>query len=284
MKYNMNLQNKISNLFVTQQEEWSLLKDNIKQLSNIEERIITWGNNINVVLQHNPSRIYSTSAKVDEKSIADRFCFLCEENRPTAQKGISFLNKYVLLCNPFPILKNHLTIPLFSHVPQLIGKKIDDMLLLAESLPDYIIFYNGAKSGASAPDHFHFQAGLKTNILLTAENNLRSCFIIESSVAGEATELFENVYAYLKAIQPQTDEPMMNIIVYTNNNKFHIHVFPRKQHRPWQYSAQGQSKLLISPGALDMAGLFIVPRKEDFNKISHFEVEDIYSQVSMAII
>ena len=200
------------------------------------------------------------------------------------QQGIPFMDKYIILCNPFPILQNHLTIPLHSHVPQLIGKKINDMLSLAELLPDYIVFYNGAKCGASAPDHFHFQAGLKTKILLSSENSLRSCLRIEGETKEDAEEQFYYVFDYLKTHQPNEEEPMMNIISFMENNKYIIHVFPRKIHRPWQFSAKGKAQILVSPGAVDMAGMIITPRKEDFDKIERNDIEDIYSQVSIAII
>lgn len=280
----MNLQKKINNLFSTQREAWKLLDDNCTQMSNIELKRLVWGSDAEVVLQYNPSRIISASAKVDKKSIEERKCFLCAENRPNMQQGIPFMDKYIILCNPFPILQNHLTIPLHSHVPQLIGKKINDMLSLAELLPNYIVFYNGAKCGASAPDHFHFQAGLKTKILLSSENSLRSCLRIECETKEDAEEQFYYVFDYLKTHQPNEEEPMMNIISFMENNKYIIHVFPRKLHRPRQFSAKGKAQLLVSPGALDMAGMIITPRKEDFDKIDRNDIEDIYSQVSIAII
>lgn len=280
----MDLQNKIKQLFLTQRDEWKLLDDNCNKMSTIEERSLCWGSDVEVVLQYNPSRFISASAKVDVKSIEERKCFLCAENRPAVQQGIPFLDKYMILCNPFPILQNHLTIPLHTHVPQLIGRKIVDMLSLTELLPNYVVFYNGPKCGASAPDHFHFQAGLKNNILLSSENPLRSCLRIESETKEEAEEHFYDVYNYLKIHQPEEDEPMMNIISFMENDMFVIHVFPRKLHRPWQYSAQSNAQLLVSPGALDMAGMFITPRKEDFDKIERENIEDIYAQVSMAII
>ncbi len=281
----MNLQKDIEQLFSSQIIEWELLGNNYKQFeNNVQYKSLSWGSQTEVVLQYNPERITSATTNVNEKKIEQRECFLCAENRPTVQEGIPFLGKYIILFNPYPILKNHLTIPNLSHVPQLIGKKIDDMLSLTESLDDYIVFYNGPKCGASAPDHFHFQAGLKTDILLNGENDLRSCLTIESGEKSEAVELFYDVYNYLKAQQPDEDEPMINIISFMERNKYVIHVFPRKLHRPWQYYAKGKTQLIISPGALDMAGLIITPRKEDFDKINKEEIEDIYTQVSMAII
>lgn len=280
----MSLQTEIEQLFLSQREEWPLLDESCSQMNNIKERSLKWENDAEVILQFNPSRIVSASAKIDKKSIKERKCFLCGENRPNEQKGISFLDKYIILCNPYPILKNHLTIPLHSHVPQLIGNKMIDMLSLTELLPDYVVFYNGPKCGASAPDHFHFQAGLKKEILLNSENSLRSCLRVESKTKEQAENLFYETYEFLKGYHPEEVEPMMNIIAFMENNKYIIHIFPRRAHRPWQYSANGKDKLLISPGAIDMAGLFITPRKEDFESILHEDIEDIYTQVSKAII
>ena len=108
-------------------------------------------------------------------------------------------------------------------------------------LPKYIVFYNGAKCGASAPDHFHFQAGLKTNTLLSSENSLRSCLRIESDTKEDAEEQFYYVFDYLKTHQPDEEEPMMNIISFMEKTKYIIHIFPRKLHRPWQYSAEDKT-------------------------------------------
>ncbi len=280
----MKLQQKIENLFVEQRHSWPQLEAAIKQLDEIKTKEFSWGDNNNVVIQFNPSRAVSASAKVDAKSIEARPCFLCEENRPKVQRGIEFLDKYIILANPFPILHNHLTIALHSHVPQLIGKKVGDLLSLAEELPDYVVFYNGPKSGASAPDHFHMQAGLKTEALMQGDNELRTCLIIEGDTVGEVVTSFEDVYYYLSKRQPDELEPMMNIIAFMDQDKFKLHVFPRKAHRPSQYHSTGKRQLMVSPGAIDMAGLIITVREEDFNKINKEDIEDIYSQVSMSII
>lgn len=158
------------------------------------------------------------------------------------------------------------------------------MLFLAEQLPDYIIFYNGPKCGASAPDHFHLQAGLKEEILLHGDNELRSCLTIETDSKQEAEDNFESVYKYLQSHQPEEEEPMLNVIAYIENEQYVINIFPRKAHRPWQYTAEGSRKLLISPGALDMAGMMITIREEDFDKITKNDIEDIYAQVSKPVI
>ena len=280
----MNLQEQVNELIASQRSEWKEFDEALLQLDNIKVKTFRWGKDVSVSVQFNPGRMVSTAANIDKQSIEHRPCFLCEANRPKVQRGIPFLDKYSILVNPFPILKNHLTIPIHSHVPQCIRKKIGDMLSLAEMLPDYIVFYNGPKCGASAPDHFHLQAGLKAAVLLQGENELRSCLIIESSTKEEAEERFEDVYHYLRNRQPEEDEPMLNIIAYKENENFVLHIFPRKAHRPRQYFLEGKNRLMVSPGAIDMAGLIIVPREEDFEKIKAEEIEDIYSQVSMPII
>ncbi len=280
----MQIQQQIDILFVNQRKHWQELDDAIKGMKSIQSKRLNWGNEIEVEIQYNPERIVSVASKVDFKSINKRPCFLCAKNRPGVQEGIEFLNKYIILTNPFPILNNHLTIALHSHVPQLIGRKVIDMLTLAENLYDYVIFYNGPKAGASAPDHFHFQAGLKHPILMSGDNELRSCLTIQSSNKEEAINLFYEVIYYLESFEPDAQEPMMNIIAFYENDKYNIHIYPRKQHRPRQYFLEGSQQILISPGAVDIAGLIITPRFEDFEKINKEDIEDIYQQVSRQII
>ncbi len=280
----MNLQKEIETLLESQRTDWDQLEAAINKLDHVKTKNFNWGTHIQVKIQYNPTRIISASSKIDKKTIEKRPCFLCEENRPAIQKGISFLEKYIILINPYPILHNHITISLHSHVPQRIRKKIGDMLTLAEKLPDYVVFYNGPKCGASAPDHFHLQAGLKIPVLMAGENELRSCLVIESESKKEVEDRFEDVYKYLQSKQPEEDEPMMNLIAFTENKNYVLHIFPRKAHRSKQYFEEGKRKLLISPGALDMAGLIIAPRPEDFEKIEKEDLEDIFSQVSMPVI
>lgn len=280
----MQIQDKIELLFSEQLTNWYDLIAATEQVENAQVKKFNWGDDIQVNVQLNTARKISSLAKTDPKSIQARKCFLCENNRPIIQTGIDILEKYVILTNPFPILRRHLTIPMHSHVPQRIRKKIGDMLAIAELLPNYVVFYNGPKCGASAPDHFHFQAGLKMPILMTGENELRSCLVIESSSIQEIEERFEDVYQYLHKRQPDEDEPMLNAIAFTEGNKYVLHIFPRKSHRPKQFFEEGKRQLLISPGALDMAGLIIAVRDEDFDKIRKEDIEDIYSQVSMPVI
>jgi hypothetical protein len=278
------VQREIEMLFARQQQEWEQLRCTIEQMKEPRLKRFAWGEEHVVYVQLNPARMTSVAAKSGAADIGNRPCLLCEANRPMEQKGISFLEKYIILCNPYPIIKQHLTIALHSHVPQRIRRKMGDMLTLAQELSDYIIFYNGAKSGASIPEHFHFQAGLKSDTLQQGDNELRSCMVIESESKDEAVALFEDVYQYLHHFQPDEEEPMMSIVAFVEKGKYRIHVFPRKAARPKQYFAEGAKKLLITPGALDMAGLFTVVREEDFEKVTQQDIEDIYAQVSRPVI
>ena len=280
----MNLQQQIDKLFIRQQQEWQHFKNAIDAMKNIRQKRFEWGNDFAVNVAFNIGRERSNRAKIEKSDVENRTCFLCEINRPTEQQGVLFLEKYILLCNPHPILQQHVTIALHSHVPQRIRRKMSDMLAFAEALPDYIVFYNGARSGASAPDHFHFQAGLKSPELMQGDNELRACMMVESESKEEAVALFEEIYRYLHQNQPDEEEPMMNVIAFTEDKKYNIHVFPRKAKRPRQYDIEGSKQLRITPGALDMAGLFTVIREEDFEKITRQDIEDIYAQVSMQVI
>lgn len=118
-------------------------------------------NGLEITVQHNPERIRSSAAKTDKVSIQSRKCFLCKPNRPAEQRFLPFEGrkgrKYDILVNPYPIFPNHLVIARDTHVPQSIWHRMTDMTDLARHYPDFTIFYNGPKCGASAPDHFHFQ-------------------------------------------------------------------------------------------------------------------------------
>jgi ATP adenylyltransferase/5',5'''-P-1,P-4-tetraphosphate phosphorylase II len=239
---------------------------------------------------------------VDTQSIKARPCFLCSQNRPPQQKGLAFKSDYLILVNPFPIFPKHLTIPSIHHTPQQIQGHFEDMLELAKQLKDYLVFYNGPKSGASAPDHFHFQAGNKAflpveddfhNLLLCNltkrkdevdifnwDHYLRTAITLNSDRKDKLILIFEKLYNGLKQMQPEETEPMLNILCSYENGKWIVHVFPRKLHRPRQYFLEGPEQLLLSPASIDMGGVLTIPREEDFQKITKEDVADIFDQVS----
>jgi len=145
-------------LLQRQLHEWPLVADNYRALQALCMRTIEVGG-VSVRLQYNPARIRSTASKVDAVSLSERPCFLCDAHRPVEQLSLPIGGQYKLLVNPYPIFPRHFTLPSVVHTPQAIIGRFADMLELASLLPEYVIFYNGARCGASAPDHMHFQAG-----------------------------------------------------------------------------------------------------------------------------
>lgn len=277
----MELQKRIDQLLSEQRVEWLHLDSAMKQSSNNKVKQFDWGDNNNVTIKYNPN----IPTYLTEKDIIDASCVLCEGNRPKGQKGLEFTNKYIILPNQYPIIENHLIIALHSHVLQRIRKKIGDMLTLAQELPNYIITYDGASSyPTTKAEHFHFQAGLKTETLLQGDNELRTCLVIESESISEAEENFEDVYYYLNSRQPDLQEPVMNIIAFIEDNKYIIHIFPRKIASNTQFNMGAKGNIISTPTAIEMAGLITLSNQEDYDKIKKEDIEDIYYQVSMSII
>ena len=300
----MQLETKIHELISQQTSDWPLATLNYTGLAKVEERVFQF-EGFQIKAQFNPGRIHSSAAKTDKVSITKRLCFLCKAHRPGEQLSIDFRNKYEILINPFPIFERHLTIVAYEHVPQHFAGRLADMLALAEALPDFTIFYNGPGCGASAPDHFHFQAANKgimpvdleldellnskadllsnkplTQIYAVNESYLRNLIVFQSSCQTELIPLVEKVLQRLP--QSETDdEPMMNILANVENGNYRLLLFPRDQQRPYQYFRKGPEQILMSPASVEMGGLAILPRREDFLNISKEDLIDIYSQVSM---
>lgn len=289
---------KVHIFFKEQLEEWHLAAKNYEALKQIKVRNFHYGN-FDVKVQFNPARLTSGLAKTDPQSIRERKCFLCPANRPAEQRSLPFGENYLILVNPYPIFPVHLTIPEFNHVNQRIHGRFADMLTMAEALPDFVVFYNGPKSGASAPDHMHFQAGnkgflplekdlkfveketlfvRKNTQLYTLKNYLRNIFVLESQNKEDMTSIFEQI----KAMLPRKEgdqEPMMNIVVWYDAGTWTTCIMPRQQHRPSCFFAEGAENLLISPGTVDLGGVIITPREKDFEKITAATVNTIFKEV-----
>ena len=277
----------ISRFFNRQLEVWTDARHRFRDLKHVETRQFS----DQLKLQWNPARIVSTGAKIDKKTLGERPCFLCDKNRPKDQMSKQIDEKFHLLVNPFPILPVHFTIPARKHQPQLIYKNYGEMHRFISLHSDLMVFYNGPKCGASAPDHLHFQAGtngilpLQTNwqrlsrnltdiISLNDEEKISvvrdfivPAFVIISKSAESDEALFRRLY---KAMPQRGDEtePMMNIISWRKGEEFISVVIPREKHRPEAYFAEGDAQFVVSPGALDMSGLIITPREEDFRKLT----------------
>lgn len=321
-KNNNRNERKIQNKrFIKEQfADWKLAGDNLTALKNVlvkQETVC----GIPFTVQHNPARMVSTGAKVDPQSISDRPCFLCEKNQPEEQRTRCIGYHFNLCVNPYPILPYHITIPHTEHHEQVLPLDFCESInLIFSELPsEYALFYNGALCGASAPDHLHFQGVPMENIplvnfyrqpdtektLLLSNNkvtvdethkkllinssylyyiNHYACplFSIEQYHDGKKDEsLFENI---MKALPCSNTEPeaKVNILAWQEDEKQTILIIPRSKHRPECYSAKAGKQMLVSPGTLDMAGIIVTPRKEDFEKISAADIRQILQEVGLA--
>lgn len=287
-------------LFEDQLADWPLVKKNYAALEQIQvKRFVITGNTIKV--QFNPARIVSTAAKTDTESIRKRACFLCPENRPAEQEGITIQNKYTLLINPFPIFPRHLTIPTVTHTPQRFDGRFFDFLELAKKLDEYVLFYNGPHCGASAPDHMHFQAGIKGFLPIESEwkekrspvcstkqgaiwkinDNLRTGWILEGNDPNGLRSLFNALFCEL-TVFPGEQEPRINLLAWYENWEWFIVLFPRRKHRPDCYFVEGEKQRTVSPASVDLGGVFIVPREVDFERITSDEIDEILREVCLS--
>lgn len=281
---------------------WPLARQHFEALAQVETRRFLV-NGREIVVQFNPARIRSSAAKVDSGSLRARPCFLCAANLPAEQLRLPMGARYLLLTNPYPIFREHFTLPATEHAPQRIAGRIDDLLTLTRALAPFTLFYNGPACGASAPDHAHFQAvtpgampldrdlprlwaeapllrqipGGSLRLLL---GYLRNGFLIRAATVPAARTLFRLLYAALPLPAGEV-EPRMNLFCYRLAEEWILVVVPRRRHRPWQYDAEGAERFISSPGAADIGGLFITARREDFDKVSAALLQDLYEQVCL---
>lgn len=292
-------------LLESQKQSWEQCSKGYQSLNSVIVRKFEF-DGFDIKVQFNPGRLTSSSAKVDPKSIKERKCFLCIENLPDGQKGIHYNSHYLILCNPFPIFPEHFTIPSITHKPQAISGSFSDFLTLSKDISEkYIVFYNGPKCGASAPDHLHFQAG-NTNFMplvyeyaslkekygkpvlggkdfevIYLNDSLRKLIIIESSSLEKAEKTFSTLYEELEKISPPGQEPLMNIISFYEKDRWTVIVILREKHRPARYFEEGENNILLSPASVDIGGVCITPLEKDFNKISKDDLIGIFNEVTL---
>ncbi len=293
----------LQRFFNRQLEVWADARQHFRDLQNVKTRELTCGE-VTLKLQFNPSRIVSTGANIDKKSLAKRPCFLCEQNRPKEQMQKHIDKNFTLLVNPYPIMPQHFTIPLRAHRPQSIGMNYGEVYRLLDAYPTLTVFYNGPKCGASAPDHMHFQAicsgllplqtdwarlshNLDTLIkkddkgeLSAIKGTVVPLFVIRCTDQTTGEQLFRQLYTSLPMHGGDT-EPMMNILSWRDSDSYLTVIIPRSKHRPDCYFATDNNKRLVSPGALDMAGFVVTPRQEDFERMTPEETLDILKECGM---
>ena len=291
----------ISRFFNRQLEKWDDARHRFRDLKHVETKKLSE----EVRLQFNLARIVSTGAKIDKKTLGERPCFLCDKNRPKEQMSQQIDERFHLLVNPFPILPVHFTIPARKHQPQAIYKNYGEMHRFLSLHSELMVFYNGPKCGASAPDHLHFQAGTSGILPLQANwqrlsRNLTDiislndeekiavvrdfivpAFVIISKSEESDETLFHRLYKSMPMRGDET-EPMMNIIAWRKGDEYISVVIPREKHRPEAYFAEGDAQVMVSPGALDMSGLIITPREEDFHKLTEESATTILQECGIS--
>ena len=292
----------ISRFFNRQMEKWADARHRFRDLKHVETHQLS----DQLKVQWNPARIVSTGAKIDKKTLGDRPCFLCDKNRPKEQISKQIDERFLLLVNPFPILPIHFTIPARKHQPQSIYKNYGEMHRFLSLHSELMVFYNGPKCGASAPDHLHFQAGTSGILPLQANwqrlsRNLTDiislnddekialihdfvvpAFVIISKSEDSDEALFQRLYKSMPVRGDET-EPMMNIIAWRKGDEYISVVIPREKHRPEAYFAEGDAQMMVSPGALDMSGLIITPREEDFRKLTEESASAILQECGVSM-
>ena len=290
----------IAKLWQRQLRDWDTVINNYGKISNVATRTIKLGDS-SIVLQYNPDRLTSSAASIDDASLKARPCFLCDENQPKEQETVMWEGRYKIQVNPYPIFSRHLTISALEHTPQRIAGRMGDMMQIAHDLQDYVLFYNGPRSGASAPDHMHFQAGLRhelpicnelfsaTTSMLYADNRGfvgfikslgRPVFYIESLDVESGEQWFNDVVNALTVKNGQ-DEPMVNVLCWHDGGSWCIAVFPRRKHRPACYGT-GEDQFVLSPASVDMGGLWAVARQQDFDNLTLHDVRLILMDVCLS--
>ncbi len=295
-------QSALMRFFNRQLAVWDEARQRYRDLTRVETReLMTDG--LSLEVQWNPARICSTGAKMDAKTLAQRPCFLCQENRPKEQLRCTLDGSYELLVNPYPILPVHFTLPALRHHRQAILPMYGELLRLVHRYRGYTLLYNGPRCGASAPDHAHLQLicsgmlplqrswqRLSRNLIeVTGDGETgiwqipdypAAAFLVRSHDEKSGTRLFRRLYDSLP-MQSGDTEPMMNIIAWQQGDALLAVVLPRRKHRPDCYTATGQEQYLISPGAVDMGGLIITPREEDFRRLTAEKATAILQEMSL---
>jgi len=286
-----------------QKNAWQDLRKGYESLKDVKERDLSC-RGFSVRLQYNPGRIKSSTADLTQKTSSERRCFLCLDHLPEGQKGILYRSDYLILSNPMPVFSSHFTVSHIDHRLQAIDEHVGTYLqLMADLGPSWTVLYNGPKCGASAPDHFHFQAAPSgkmpiekeireekrltllrqvDGVLLYRARDLgREVIILEGDDPVAVGSVFRNFLNALKKVRIIDEEPMMNIAGYYEEGKWRLVIFPRRKHRPDVFFKDGGARVVVSPGVIDMGGLLITPVKRDFERLDATAVEGIYREVSL---
>lgn len=287
---------------------WPLAAANFRALKSARIRQLEV-DGLLCTVQCNPRRILSSTADTTPQAIAARKCFLCAGNRPAEQFHLKFEGRkgrmYNIQVNPYPIFPGHLVIVREEHIPQAIWHHFPDMLDFAMKYRDYTVFYNGPGSGASAPDHLHFQAvprlsmpleravdayldkpgevlaSVKDATLYRYAGFAEGVFALKATTSKSMAKLFYRLLDCTDKVEGDI-EPKFNLFAYCRDGEYRAFVTLRAAKRSHHYYSDGPDHLTISPGAADMAGFFVAPFEEDFEKVTSADLEEMLSEVSIS--
>ena len=286
-----------------QKKAWPDLRQGYEMLKQMREREIVCGG-FSVHLQYNPGRIVSSLASVEKKAVSVRPCFLCQNNLPEKQREIILEKDYLILCNPAPVLSSHLTICHREHRPQSLLENVGSFLRLIEAFgSSWTILYNGPRCGASAPDHLHFQAVKRGSMPIEedifkkdrvdtirevddvqvsrAKGLGREILILDGEHRKALTRELKNILLALKRVLPSEKEAMINVLGLRSEGKTRLLVFPRRKHRPEAFFKEGGDRIIVSPGAVEMGGIFVTPVERDFDRLDAPAVKGILNEVCL---
>ncbi|NLZ19785.1 MAG: DUF4922 domain-containing protein [Bacteroidales bacterium] len=287
---------------------WPLAAANFRLLKSVRTKDLSvFG--LPCRVQFNPERAISSTADTSPEAIAARPCFLCEAHRPPEQRHLKFEGRkgrtYNIQVNPYPIFRDHLVIVRDEHLPQAIWHHLPDMLDFVVKYPDWLVFYNGPASGASAPDHLHFQAAprhgmpleeavdafldapgealasVKDASLYQFPGYCRGVFALKATTSKSLTKLFYRLLDCTSRPQGET-EPLFNLYAYRKGPELRAFVVMRSAKRSHHFSSEGADHLTVSPGAADMAGMFVAPFREDFDKADGRLLEEVLDEVTVS--
>ncbi len=292
-----------SDLLSQQKKAWQELREGYESLKNVRERDLFCGG-FSVRLQYNPGRMKSSTAGVNKINLPERPCFLCMDHLPDGQKGILYRDDFLILGNPMPVFSSHFTVSHADHRLQSIDEHIDTYLqLLADLDQNWTVLYNGPKCGASAPDHLHFQAapsgkmpiekeigeGKRLTLIKKIDGALlyrvrelgREAIFLQGDDPIAIERVLREFQRSLKKVLILDEEPMMNIAGFYQKGNWRLVLFPRRKHRPDAFFREGDARVVVSPGVIDMGGLLITPVQRDFDRLDATAVKRIYHEVSL---
>jgi len=277
----------VEGLFKRQLRAWPQLSKGVEGLARATTRAvkIDW---FDIYIRHIPHRMASTTAVVDRESVAKRPCFLCAANLPPDEEGLPFDENFTIYCNPFPIVDHHLTIAHREHGLQRIANQFGNMLDLAAALDGYFVVYNGPECGASAPDHMHFQAGSRVLFPIehdtagvtgvTVPNYARNVFLLRGRDRSALIDRMDRAIDLLATTTGKRPEPLVNIAAFHERGEWVSYLFPRRKHRPEVFHT---GELMVSPASIDLCGIFVVPRAQDFERITGETIAAIFREVTL---